>query len=307
MTEKIYDLIIVGAGPAGMTASIYASRANMSVLMLERKYPGGQMQSTEEIENYTGYEHITGPELSEKMFEHSKKFGTEFAFGNITKIEVKEDLKFVTAGSTVYIAKTVIVATGCEHRNLNVPGEKEFSGKGVSYCAVCDGAFFRNKEVVVVGGGDSAVEEALYLSNLVSKVTIVHRRDELRAQKIIQDRAFAKDNIEFIWDSVVTEIKGERKVSSVEVRNVKTEEISSIPTDGIFIYVGRLPQTNDFTDLGITNSSGYIPTNEKLETTIPGIFAAGDVREKEIRQVVTATSDGAIAAQGAYSFVENLK
>ena len=278
MTEKIYDLIIVGAGPAGMTASIYASRANMSVLMLERKYPGGQMQSTEEIENYTGYEHITGPELSEKMFEHSKKFGTEFAFGNITKIEVKEDLKYVTAGSTVYIAKTVIVATGSEHRNLNVPGEEEFSGKGVSYCAVCDGAFFRNKEVVVVGGGDSAVEEAL-----------------------------AKDNIEFIWDSVVTEIKGERKVSSVEIRNVKTEEISSIPADGIFIYVGMIPQTNDFTDLGITNSSGYIPTNEKLETTIPGIFAAGDVREKEIRQVVTATSDGAIAAQGAYSFVESLK
>ena len=272
MTEKIYDLIIVGAGPAGMTASIYASRANMSVLMLERKYPGGQMQSTEEIENYTGYEHITGPELSEKMFEHSKKFGTEFAFGNIT-----------------------------------VPGEEEFSGKGVSYCAVCDGAFFRNKEVVVVGGGDSAVEEALYLSNLVSKVTIVHRRDELRAQKILQDRAFAKDNIEFIWDSVVTEIKGERKVSSVEIRNVKTEEISSISADGIFIYVGMIPQTNDFTDLGITNSSGYIPTNEKLETTIPGIFAAGDVREKEIRQVVTATSDGAIAAQGAYSFVESLK
>ena len=307
MSEKIYDLIIIGAGPAGMTASIYASRANMTVLMLERKYPGGQMLATEEIENYSGYEMVTGPELSEKMFEHSKKFGTEFAFGNITKVGMKDNLKFVVAGEKEYIAKSIIIATGSEHRNLDVPGEEQFSGKGVSYCAVCDGAFFRNKEVVVVGGGDSAVEEALYLSNLVSKVTIVHRRDELRAQKIIQDRAFAKGNIEFIWDSVVTEIKGERKVSSVEVRNVKTEEISSIPTDGIFIYVGRIPQTNDFTGLGITNSSGYILTNEKLETTIPGIFAAGDVREKEIRQVVTATSDGAIAAQGVYSFVESLK
>ena len=202
MSEKIYDLIIVGAGPAGMTASIYASRANMSVLMLERKYPGGQMLSTEEIENYTGYEMVTGPELSEKMFEHSKKFGTEFAFGNITKVGEKDGLKYVVAGEKEYVAKSIIIATGSEHRNLDVPGEEQFSGKGVSYCAVCDGAFFRNKEVVVIGGGDSAVEEALYLSNLAAKVTIVHRRDELRAQKILQDRAFAKENIEFVWDSV---------------------------------------------------------------------------------------------------------
>lgn len=306
MSEKIYDLIIVGAGPAGMTSSIYASRANMSVLMLERKYPGGQMLSTEEIENYTGYEMVTGPELSEKMFEHSKKFGTEFAFGNITKVEEKDGLKYLTAGNDVHVAKSVIIATGSEHKTLDIPGEEQFSGKGVSYCAVCDGAFFRNKEVVVIGGGDSAVEEALYLSNLVSKVTIVHRRDELRAQKILQERAFAKENIHFIWDSVPVEIKGERLVKSVEIRNVKTGEESSIPTNGVFIYVGMLPQTDDFKDLGITNEAGYIPTNERLETSVPGIFAAGDVREKEIRQVITAASDGAIAAQSAYSYVEGI-
>ncbi len=306
MSEKIYDLIIVGAGPAGMTASIYASRANMSVLMLERKYPGGQMLSTEEIENYTGYEMVTGPELSEKMFEHSKKFGTEFAFGNITKVEVRDDLKYLTAGDNEYVAKSVIIATGSEHKLLNIPGEEQFSGKGVSYCAVCDGAFFRNKEVIVIGGGDSAIEEALYLSNLVSKVTIIHRRDELRAQKILRDRAFAKENIHFIWDSIPLEIKGERKVSSVEIRNVKTGEESSVSADGIFIYVGMLPQTEDFKTLGITNEAGYIPTNEKLETKVAGIFAAGDVREKEIRQVITAASDGAIAAQSAYNYVEGL-
>ena len=189
---------------------------------------------------------------------------------------------------------------------LNIPGEEQFSGKGVSYCAVCDGAFFRNKEVIVIGGGDSAIEEALYLSNLVSKVTVIHRRDELRAQKILQDRAFAKENIHFIWDSIPLEIKGERKVSSVEIRNVKTGEESSVSADGIFIYVGMLPQTEDFKTLGITNEAGYIPTNEKLETKVAGIFAAGDVREKEIRQVITAASDGAIAAQSAYNYVEGL-
>ncbi|AME09602.1 MULTISPECIES: thioredoxin-disulfide reductase [Gemella] len=306
MTEKTYDVIIVGAGPAGMTASIYAGRANLSVLMLERKYPGGQMLSTEEIENYTGFEQITGPELSEKMFEHSKKFGTEFAFGNITEIKEKDGLKYLTTDEKTYISKTVIIATGSEHKTLGIPGEELFSGKGVSYCAVCDGAFFKNKNVVVIGGGDSAIEEALYLSNLVGKVTIIHRRDKLRAQKILQDRAFARKNIEFVWDSIPLEIKGERKVSSIELKNVKTGEKTSLEADGIFIYVGMLPQTADFLQLGITNEVGYIPTKENLETRVAGIFAAGDVRVKDIRQVVTATADGAIAAQSAYSYIENL-
>ena len=307
MSEKLYDLLIVGAGPAGMTASIYASRANLSVLMLEKKYPGGQMLTTEEIENYTGFGHVSGPELSEKMFEHSKKFGTEFGFGTITNIEVRDGIKYVTADDVEYAAKTVVIATGSEHRTLGIPGEEEYSGKGVSYCAVCDGAFFRNKEVVVVGGGDSAVEEALFLSNLVSKVTVVHRRDKLRAQKILQDRAFARENIEFVWNNTPVEIKGDKKVESIELKDVNTGEITSLKTDGVFIYVGMLPQTDSFTNLGITNETGYIETNEHLETNIPGIFAAGDVRVKELRQVITATSDGAIAAQSAYNYIESNK
>lgn len=302
--EKIYDLIIVGAGPAGMTASIYASRANMSVLMLEKKYPGGQMQSTGEIENYTGYEEISGPELSEKMFEHAKKFGTEFAFGKITDISLEDNIKVLTAGDIKYKAKSVIIATGTEAKLLGIKGEVEFASKGVSYCAVCDGAFYRNRDVVVIGGGDSAVEEAIYLSNIVNSVTIVHRRDELRAQKILQDRAFKKENIKFVWDSVPVEIKGERKVTAVSIKNVKTEEISELKADGVFIYIGMNPQTADFTSLDILDEYGYIPTDEHLTTKIPGIFVAGDVRQKEIRQVVTAAADGAIAAQSAYKYVE---
>lgn len=304
--EKIYDVVIIGAGPAGLTASIYASRANLSVLMLEKKYPGGQMLSTHEIENYTGYESISGPELSEKMFEHSKKFGTEFAFGEILDVKLEDDIKVLYTSDKEYRSKTIIIATGTEARLLGIPGEEEFSSKGVSYCAVCDGAFFRKKNVVVIGGGDSAIEESLYLSNLVEKVTIVHRRDELRAQKILQDRAFSKENIEFVWDSVPVAIEGKFKVSSVKIKNVKTEEISDIATDGIFIYIGMNPQTDSFRSLGIVDDSGYITTNEHLETTIPGIFVAGDVRTKEIRQVVTAASDGAIAAQSTYKYIELL-
>lgn len=302
--KEIYDVIIIGAGPAGMTSAIYASRANLSVLMIEKKYPGGQMLSTGEIENYTGYEEISGPELSEKMFEHSKKFGTEFAFGEITDIKVENNLKILTAGEKTFKAKTVIIATGTEARLLGIPGEQEFASRGVSYCAVCDGAFFRNKNVVVIGGGDSAIEEALYLSNLVSKVTIVHRRDELRAQKILQNRAFEKANIEFVWDSVPIEIKGERKVNSISIKNVKTEDITEISADGIFIYIGMNPQTSIFENLDILDEYGYIPTDDHLATKIPGIFVAGDVRQKEIRQVVTAASDGAIAAQSAYKYIE---
>lgn len=302
--KDLYDLIIIGAGPAGMTASIYASRANMSVLMLEKKYPGGQMLSTAEIENYTGYEEISGPDLSEKMFEHSKKFGTEFAFGEISNINLDGNIKVLTAGDKEYKAKTVIIATGTEAKLLGIPGEQEFASRGVSYCAVCDGAFFRNKEVVVIGGGDSAIEEAIYLSNIVNKVTIVHRRDELRAQKILQERAFQKENIEFVWDSIPVEIKGERKVNSIVVKNVKTEEVKELSVDGVFIYIGMNPQTESFKNLEILDELGYIPTDEHLATKIPGLFVAGDVRQKEIRQIVTAANDGAVAAQSAYKYCE---
>ncbi len=305
--EKVYDLIIIGAGPAGMTAAIYGSRANLSVLMLEKKFPGGQMLSTGEIENYTGYEEVSGPDLAEKMFEHSKKFGTEFSFGEITNISFEDNIKILETSTNKYKAKSVIIATGTEARLLGIPGETEFSSKGVSYCAVCDGAFYRNKNVVVIGGGDSAVEEALYLSNIVNKVTIIHRRDELRAQKILQERAFEKSNIEFIWDSIPISIFGERKVSGIEIQNVKTKEVSKIETDGVFIYIGMNPQTAIFKKLGILDEYGYVISNEHLETKIQGIFVAGDVRQKEIRQVVTAASDGAISAQSAYKYVEFTK
>jgi len=307
MEERtIYDVVIIGSGPGGMTAALYTSRANLKTLILEKGVPGGELLNTSDVENYPGFPTISGPELADSMYKGAMQFGAEYAYGQVSKIELDGDVKVITAGKKTYYAYAVVIATGSYHRKLEVPGEEEYAGRGVSYCAVCDGAFFRNKEVIVIGGGDSAIEEALYLSNLVSKVTVIHRRDELRAQKILQDRAFAKENIHFIWDSVPLEIRGERKVSSVEIRNVKTGEESSVSADGIFIYVGMLPQTDDFKELGITNEAGYIPTNERLATQVAGIFAAGDVREKEIRQVITAASDGAIAAQSAYNYVEGL-
>lgn len=304
--EKIYDVIIIGAGPAGMTSSIYASRANLDVLMVEKKYPGGQMLSTAEIENYTGYENITGPDLSEKMFEHSKKFGTDFVFGEIKKVKIENNIKILEISGKTYKAKSIIIATGTQARFLGIEGEKEFTSKGVSYCAVCDGAFFKGKNVVVIGGGDSAIEESLYLANLVNKVTVVHRRDELRAQKILQDRAFKKKNIEFCWDSIPVKINGEKKVTGIEVKNVKTNEIKKIEAEGIFIYIGMIPQTEVFKDLNILDEKGYVIADENMLTSVEGVFVAGDVRQKEIRQVVTATSDGAIAAQSAYKYIELL-
>ena len=308
MEEKIYDVIIIGAGPAGMTAAVYTSRANLSTLMIERGVPGGQMANTEDIENYPGYESILGPDLSNKMFEHSKKFGAEYAYGDIKEIIDGREYKTVVAGKKEYKARAIIIATGAEYKKVGVPGEQELGGRGVSYCAVCDGAFFKNKELVVIGGGDSAVEEGVYLTRFASKVTIVHRRDKLRAQKILQDRAFANEKISFIWNTTIKEINGtDGKVSSVTLTNVETEEETNYKTDGVFVYVGMLPLTKPFAELGITNETGYIETDDLMATKVPGIFAAGDVREKTLRQVVTATGDGSIAAQAVQHYVEELK
>lgn len=304
--QKIYDVIIAGAGPAGMTAAVYTSRANMSTLMLERGIPGGQMANTEEIENYPGFTSILGPDLSTKMFEHAQQFGAEYAYGEIKEIRDEAPYKRVVTGDKEYLAKSVIIATGAEHRLLGAPGEKELSGRGVSYCAVCDGAFFRNKELVVVGGGDSAVEEAVFLTRFATKVTIIHRRDQFRAQKILQKRAFENEKIEVIWDTQVKEIRGEGKVQSVLLENLKTGEQSEFATDGVFIYVGMDPLTESVRPLGITNDAGYVLTDEKMNTKVKGVFAAGDVREKLLRQVVTATGDGSIAAQSAQHYVEEL-
>jgi thioredoxin reductase (NADPH) len=306
--EKIYDVIIAGAGPAGMTAAVYTSRANLSTLMIERGVPGGQMVNTEDVENYPGYENILGPELATKMFEHAKKFGAEYAYGEVKEIIDGEAYKTVIVGDKQYKARAVIIATGAEYKKLGVPGEAEFSGRGVSYCAVCDGAFFKGKNLVVVGGGDSAVEEGIYLTRFANKVTIVHHRDQLRAQKILQDRAFANEKIDFIWNHTVKQINGkDGKVTSVTLVHTQTGEEREFPCDGVFIYIGMLPLSKPFESLGITNENGYIETNELMETKVPGIFAAGDVREKSLRQIVTATGDGSIAAQSAQHYVEELK
>lgn len=306
--EKVYDVIIAGAGPAGMTAAVYAARSNMSTLMIERGIPGGQMANTEAVENYPGFESILGPDLSNKMFEHAKKFGAEYAYGDIKEIKNGKDYKIVVCGNKEYKAVTVIITTGAEYRKMGVPGEKEFAGRGVSYCAVCDGAFFKEKKLAVIGGGDSAVEEGTYLTRFASRVTIIHRRDQLRAQKILQNRAFNNEKIDFIWDTVCTKVNGkDGKVSSLTLHNKKTGEDSDFPVDGVFIYVGMDPLTKAVENLGITDEKGYIVTNEKMETSIPGIYAAGDVRQKELRQIVTATGDGSIAADNAQKYVEKMK
>ncbi|MFD2922628.1 thioredoxin-disulfide reductase [Halobacillus naozhouensis] len=305
--ERIYDVIIAGAGPAGMTAAVYTSRANLDTLMIERGIPGGQMANTEDVENYPGFDHILGPDLSNKMFDHAKKFGAEYAYGDIKEVIEGKEYKTVVAGNKEYKTRALIITTGAQYKALGVEGEKELGGRGVSYCAVCDGAFFKEKELVVVGGGDSAVEEGVYLTRFANKVTIVHRRDELRAQKILQDRAFDNDKIDFIWDTVVKEInEQDGKVGSVTLYNKKTNEEYEFDTNGVFIYIGLIPLSKPFESLGVTNEQGYIETDEKMETKVPGVFAAGDIREKELRQIVTATGDGSIAAQSAQNYIENL-
>lgn len=300
----MYDTIIIGAGPAGMTAALYAARSNLKVALLERGIPGGQMNNTADIENYPGYANISGPELAEKMFEPLENLGVEHLFGLVEKIEDRGDFKEIITEDERFETKTVIIASGANHRHLGVPGEEDFNSRGVSYCAVCDGAFFRDEDLLVVGGGDSAVEEAIFLTRFAKSVTIVHRRDELRAQKVLQDRAFANEKIRFVWDSVVESIHGdERKVTGVTFKNVKTGEISQADFGGIFIYVGLDPVSEFAADLGITDEAGWILTDHQMKTSVAGIYAVGDVRQKDLRQITTAVGDGAIASQEAYKYL----
>lgn len=307
MADK-YDVIVIGAGPGGMTAALYASRANLKVAMLDRGVYGGQMNNTAEVENYTGFKSILGPDLAEQMYQSSIQFGADFVYGNVEKVTVDEDgIKHVKTDSGELEAPAIVIATGSQYRKLGIPGEDEYSGKGVSYCAVCDGAFYRGKNVTTVGGGDSAVEESEYLAKLVNNVNIVHRRDQLRAQKILQDRAFANDKIGFTWNTIVTEIVGDgKKVTGVKTHNKETNEDRLVPTDGVFIYIGNVPMTEPFKDLGITDEQGWVITDDEMKTSAPGVFAVGDVRDKKLRQITTAVGDGGIAGQGVFSYIESL-
>lgn len=303
----MYDVIIIGAGPGGMTAALYASRSDLSVLVIERGAPGGQLMNTSDVENYPGFDTITGPDLALRMYDNSSNFGAKHTYGNVTKIENEGLVKKVYCEEDVYEAKTVIIASGSDHRKMGVPGEEEYAGRGVSYCAVCDGAFFKDRHLYVIGGGDSAVEEGMYLTQFASKVTIVHRRDELRAQKILQDRAFKNDKIDFLWNKVPVEFSGdERKVTKITLKDTKTEEISEVSADGVFIYIGLDPLTEPFKNLGITNEEGWVVTNNHMETSIPGIYAIGDVRDTVLRQIATAVGDGSIAGQEVYKYITSL-
>ena len=295
----MYDLVIVGGGPAGMTAALYAARANLKVAIVEGFIYGGQMQKTDCIENFPSYDSISGEELSEKMEDQMFTYSVDEVFGYVTKIIPKDNYNMLLLSDDNTIdTKTVLIATGAKHKPLNVPGEQELTNKGVSYCALCDATFFKDKELVVVGGGDSALEEALYLTNYASKVTIVHRRDEFRAQLYLQEKVKANPKIQFALSDEVVSINGTDKVESVTLKSGKT-----LKTDGVFIYVGQKPSTNFASDLGITNDAGWIQVNLRFQTQIPSIFAAGDCIDKDIRQIVTATGDGANAAQYIYQYL----
>ncbi len=308
--SKVYDVIILGAGPAGLSAALYAGRARLSTLVIEKGQDGGQITQTAEIENYPGsLEEESGPTLIDRMSAQVKRFGAERVMDTVTDVQLEGAVKTITCINGKYEGKTVIIATGASPMLIGCPGEKEFTGKGVSYCATCDAAFFEDFEVYVVGGGDSAVEEALYLTKFARKVTIIHRRDQLRAAKSIQEKAFANPKVEFLWDSVVKELKGDGILESMVVENVKTKELTEILADeedgtfGVFVFIGFKPLTELF-EGKVNMENGYIVTDDNMKTNIPGVFAAGDLRVKSLRQVVTAAADGAIAAVQAEKFLE---
>jgi thioredoxin reductase (NADPH) len=304
MSEAIYDVAIIGGGPAGMTAAIYTGRAHLQTCMLEGLSTGGQMFNTATIENYPGFARIDGPDLSQKMEAQAKEWGVEIQFGQVTEIQRAGELfQVTTSDKETVLARTIILATGSTPKKLEVPGEAEFAGKGVSYCATCDGAFFRGKDVAVVGGGDSAVEESLYLTRLVNQVTIIHRRDRLRATKHLQERAFTDPRIEFLWDSEVEAIEGEGTVKQLRVKNKKTDGVTILPVAGVFIYVGMRPSTEFLKGLVKLDAWGYVEAGEDTLTSMPGVFAAGDIRSKGLRQIVTAVADGAVAAMAAERYL----
>jgi len=307
--EIIYDVIIIGGGPAGLTAGIYLSRARMDTLLIEKALPGGQAILTEIIENYPGFPHgIAGPELMQKMEEQAVRFGLKIEYGEVEEVKIKEDkVKIVRINNQEYKTLTIILASGAEASKLEVPGEEELRGRGVSYCATCDAPFFKHQKIVVAGGGDTAIEEALYLTKFVWEVTIIHRRDRLRATKILQERVFANKKINFAWDSVVTRVLGNEKVEGVLIQNKKTGEEKEIPCQGVFVFVGNIPNSNFLKELVKLGKKGYILTDDNMMTSQEGIYACGDVRKKILRQVVTACGEGATASFAAQKYIEEIK
>ena len=302
--ENIYDLAILGAGPAGICAAIYATRAKLNTIWLDKKFvQGGQIVDTYEVDNYPGLPGITGLDLGEAMAGHAEKLGMKPQREPVRSIEAEQGIKVIRTKKNEYRARAVIIACGATHRHLGIPGEEELSGMGVSYCATCDAAFFQDRTVVVVGGGNVAVEDAILLSRTCKKVYLVHRRDELRAEKILQESLFACKNVEIIWDSIPLSIEGTDKVEALKIQNKKTQEESFIETDGVFIAVGIVPGTEKFKDLVKLDEAGYIVAGEDGITSEPGIFAAGDIRTKNLRQVVTAVADGANAVVSAQRYL----
>lgn len=304
----IYDVIVIGSGPAGLAAAIYAKRAELSLLVIEKAaLSGGQVINTYEVDNYPGIPGIGGFELSMKFREHADKLGADFVTGEVIDFALDNEIKVVTLDSgDIFRTKSVVIATGGAPRHLNVPGEAELSGMGVSYCATCDGAFFKNKTVAVVGGGDTAIEDAIFLARICKQVYIVHRRDQFRANKSVVTKLMELENVTVLWDSKVEKISGEDKVSAFEVKNIKTEHVTSYELDGIFIAIGYNPNSDPYKKVVAADEAGYIIAGENCETNIPGIYAAGDVRTKDLRQIITATADGANAITAVEKYLNQL-
>lgn len=304
--EHIYDTIIIGGGPAGLSAGLYASRSRMDTLIIERAKYGGQVTTTDELDNYPGsIEECTGSSLSKRMKQQAEEFGTKFAKDEIVEVELEGDIKAIKGTKEVYKAKTIIIATGAYPRLGGFKNELELRGKGVSYCATCDADFFTELDIAVLGGGDSALSEAIYLAKFGETVTVIHRRDELRGAKSLQEKAFKNPKIKFIWDTVAVEAKGEEILEGLVLKNVKTGEFSDLKVDGCFVFIGYLPISELFKGMINMNDRGDVITDEEMRTNIPGVYAAGDIREKLLRQVITAAADGAIAATHAEHYIED--
>ncbi len=301
--NEIYDMIVLGAGPAGLTAAIYACRANLKTVVLESMVSGGEITATEQLDNYPGFpEGISGVEFGERMEKQARKFGAELTFSTVEKLELQSNIKKVFSEQGEIQGHTVVIATGTSPRTLGVSGEEKLRGRGISFCATCDGPFFREKRVAVVGGGDSAVEEALYLTRFVDKIDLIHRRDTLRAIPSLQEKMFSNPKIEFHKNCIVKEFGGEQKMEKIVIENLNDSSTKELPVDGAFLYVGRIPNVDFITGVEM-DSQGFIITNEEMETNLPGVFAAGDVRRKYLRQVLTAAADGSIAAAKSIQYL----